>query len=897
MKLSSFLLLLCIALALFSPGPRQAGAQTTAPSAPSCANLLANGGMEADAGWNLDDGVGPALYVQGGRSGEQALRIEAPPGADTEPQWVTAIQKVALPAGSPAELSFWYQLEAEQDVSTGQTQVALLDSEGKLLRVLLAGVERSATWRQASADLSEFAGQTVQIYFAAIAQADRGPVSLLIDDVVLCDPQSVAVASAAKPTALPATAPTRAPTIEPASLIAFRDLRVETITLTGPTDLTTVAFRLPADWEITDNATLQLDLKTVALDRDGKLLEDGPVGATLDVELNDVSLGAISLERAGDQAVSLAIPAALFAGQTAGQLQQLVFRLNGGLSCLDSDQLRLAINNSSRLLLPHTIVPIAPTLSMLPSPLVQRALGRDQATIVVADQPSAGELQAALTAAATLGRMSDGELDLDLTTIGQLADAQRAAGNLIFVGTNANLAQVSGLTLNADGAQPGDGVVSIAVSPWNPSHAVLILTGQEEAGVIKAGQAFSSDTIAAGSQGNTAIVSTVSAQPAVRRVDIDRSFELLGYDAQTLTGSGVQTLRYRFIVPSGAAVSGEAYVNLVYNHSAAIDFERSRANVALNGQPIGTMSLDEASTQLSTLRVTIPRSITRSGQNELEITAQIYPRSDCTATDDEMWLAIWAESLLHMPLNPVESAMSAGPSPNDYPTPFTFDAGLGETTIVLPKDDSAAWGTAARLLLDLGRQTQSSIINLSAHYSDTLDEATRAERNLILVGQPESLPIVAELEGRLNVATPEMEELGAAVSYRMAEANDVGRVQTIISPWNDQRMLLAVFGSSPAGLDQAAAALINPELRAQLSGNLALINNGQVIIGTTPASAEVPAGGGPPASDSSSAVDTSVPEFRRPAWIVPTIVLSALMVVAILGYVIATSVMQRRPRP
>lgn len=903
MKPFSFLLLLGIALATLGLGPQRASAQTTVAPGPTCTNLLTNGTMEADNGWVLTNGVRPAAYIEGGRSGNQALLLESAPATNSSaPQWVAALQKIALPDDSAAELSFWYQLEVAADSAATQTQVALLDDDGELLQVLLSNITPAGRWQQASADISAFAGKTVQVYIAAAARAGTGQVSLLIDDVELCDPGSAPQEPAPTARPLPVTAPATFPTVDPAALVGFRDLKIDTITLAGPSDTAAASFRLPADWKIADGAALQLSLETAVVNEANETSSPAPAGAALEVSLNGMFLRSIAIETLGGTLTSVPLPAAALAAQAPNAPQRLVFQLKSGVTCLARQQLRLAIGSDSRLVLPHTSAPIAPTLAALPSPIVQGTIDEDRATIVVADQPSAGELQAAMIAAAALGRMSDGGLALDLTTVGALDEAQRSAGNLIFVGTAATLQQVSDLPqADAGAAQPGDGVVQIAASPWNPARAVLILSGDGDDGVIKAGQAFSSETLAAGGRGSSAVISNVSAQPSTNRVEIDRSFGLLGYDAQSITGSGAQTLRYRFIIPSGAAVSGEAYLDVTFNHSADIDYTRSEATVAVNGQSIGALTLDETSTKLTTLRVTIPRSVTRPGHNELAITAHMHPRADCVATDErDMWLTVWPESLLHLPINPAQSDLAAGPSPSDYPAPFTFDASLGETAMVLPKDDRAAWNTAAQLAFDLGRQAQGTIIDLSAHYSDTLDEETRASHNLILVGRPDTLPIVAELGESLRVAASaggdQMSDMGAAVSYRLAEESDIGKLEAIVSPWNDQRTLLAVFGGSPAALQQASTALIDPALRQRMGGSVALINAGQVIASETRTGATASADGNVSSGGTSGAVDISQPEFRRPSWIVPTIALSALLIFAILGYVVYSTILQRRPQ-
>jgi len=67
---------------------------------------------------------------------------------------------------------------------------------------------------------------------------------------------------------------------------------------------------------------------------------------------------------------------------------------------------------------------------MLPKPLFQNSFLPESATIVVPDQPTSGDLQAALAVAAGFGRMTDNKLGLTLTPLSKLPEATRDTSNL-----------------------------------------------------------------------------------------------------------------------------------------------------------------------------------------------------------------------------------------------------------------------------------------------------------------------------------------------------------------------------------------------------------------------------------------------------------------------------------
>ena len=51
---------------------------------------------------------------------------------------------------------------------------------------------------------------------------------------------------------------------------------------------------------------------------------------------------------------------------------------------------------------------------------------------------------------------------------------------------------------NPQGMQTDDGILELAVSPWNNARSLLIVSGNTDAGVVKAAQALSNNNIQTG---------------------------------------------------------------------------------------------------------------------------------------------------------------------------------------------------------------------------------------------------------------------------------------------------------------------------------------------------------------------------------------------------------------
>jgi hypothetical protein len=172
-----------------------------------------------------------------------------------------------------------------------------------------------------------------------------------------------------------------------------------------------------------------------------------------------------------------------------------------------------------------------------------------------------------------------------------------------------------------------------------------------------------------------------------------------------------------------------------------------------------------------------------------------------------------------------------------YPYPFASDPTLSNLGFILPKNDPSAWNTAAGIAANLGRQAAGALFNLAVAYDGEVPEDIRNNRNLIVVG----LPSTTKLLGDINDSLPAPFEKGTnvavikgqQVSYRFPTNSDLGYLELLNSPWNADRMILAVVGTTPAGVAQAGNALINPILHSRLKGNFVLVNGQTLSVADT----------------------------------------------------------------
>jgi cellulose synthase operon protein B len=710
----------------------------------------------------------------------------------------------------------------------------------------------------------------------------------------------------------------RPETLLPAAgdILSFSQLGFTAETLSGPFDSSRLSLRLPLHWLPAEGAALQLDLTTIATSftpAGGGPTTEGARGwgGSLKVEFNGQTLATIPLDQLGERSFSIPIsPAALVSARSDGRHDLDLF-LDSGLSCDSLVRTDVLVRATSFFVLPHRLVSPPTDLTRLPSPIFQRSFLPDLATIILPDQPTKTELQAALTVAAAFGQMTNGKLQLSFTPLGQLTAAVRGSQHLIFVGKLASFPLLEDVPLPlsrresgvaAKGTAPDDGIIQLAVSPWDSARVVLVVGGRTDEAVAKAAQAISTGTVRATPPGNLALVADVFPQTIADRVPpVDRTLADLGYSLQTADRLGWNSIEVRFEFPPGRAVDNDAYLDLNFSHSALLDYDQSGLLVTLNDEPVGSTRFSDDSTRPARTRIAIPPSSVRRGVNRLLLQINLSPDGECIDyRQGGLWFSLRPESVLHLPLN-TEAGPIVEPIDLDrYPNPFNQSTSLSNLAFVLPDDDPAAWRVAAEIAFDLGKSVGGAFIDLAVAYGHDVPDIVRQSRDLIVVGRPSTLPLIAELETALPAPFEPGSDLATEpdtrVSYRLPAGVSLGYLELLKAPWNDERAILAVLGTAGEGLAWSGRSLTEGDLRGQLAGDFTVINGEQIISMDTRLSAgsgselvlSMPDGGPGPAAGN------GFPIVERPAWVLPVLVLSTALMFVVAGLVMIVSWRQRR---
>jgi hypothetical protein len=218
-----------------------------------------------------------------------------------------------------------------------------------------------------------------------------------------------------------------------------------------------------------------------------------------------------------------------------------------------------------------------------------------------------------------------------------------------------------------------------------------------------------------------------------------------------------------------------------------------------------------------------------------------------------------------------------------FPTPFIYDSTLGSTAFVLERNDLESWRNAMQIAFFLGDHANGTLIQLSAFYGDAMPVAERSKYHLLIIGRPSKMPIVAEMNNDLPAPFLSDSDIVSdtgnfQVTYRIPPDSPMGYIETMLSPWNSENVVLAILGNTTQGVNWAAAALVDSDLRWQLGGNFAVVNNKQIISSSTryveTSSGEVPAAEIPSiVATPLSGTATGLP-MTRSGWILPVLIVS-----------------------
>jgi len=453
-----------------------------------------------------------------------------------------------------------------------------------------------------------------------------------------------------------------------------------------------------------------------------------------------------------------------------------------------------------------------------------------------------------------------------------------------------------------------DGVVQEIVSPWDQRRAILIITGLSDEAVAKASHAMSSQNLFPTLEGSFALVQAIRSpsEIPIETRSTDLTFGELGYDDRLLRGFS-QEASYYFDLPLGWQLTKSAYLELYFTHSQLINYQNSFLNVSLNNTPIATLALNEETAQSGYIRMELPVAQTRHGQaNRISIETDMQSFDICSNAD--VWLLISNQSRLYLDHQELDAPQL---DLDLYPYPFNERADLSNILLALPTTPLAEeWEKALQLAAALGRAADGPDFAPAVSFGDTRPEAELGDYHIFAIGRPSRNPMLQKVNSQLPQPflpnSDQIEQKLNEIVLRLPADVSLGYVQLIVSPWNNERSFLAVTGTTQESVKWAIDVLINQSW--VLKGDLTLITLDEIrtidtrrltgggvaaAIATavpemTPVVASTDTPTPPPDTPTPSPTEpvASNPELvsttvRRPAWLIPLVGATGLVVIAI----------------
>jgi hypothetical protein len=698
--------------------------------------------------------------------------------------------------------------------------------------------------------------------------------------------------------------------------VTFAELGFRETSLVSPFDSTRVLFSIPANWRLAPGGEVQLDYDVTLSGADAGLIESqNPYGGTLSVTFNGQLVTTISLKELGTHTMKFTLPPNGLTSVRQDGRHELTIALDAQFSCLYNIRAIVVIKPTSTFKLPFEVSAPELNLSRLPAPFhLRNALVPDSTLLVVPNDPDIKELQAALNVMSGFGSLVGEQFDFNLVTVDDLTDDLRSASNLIFVGRPDQLDLLSNvkfpLTIenkkfgNLPAESESDGVIEMAISPWNESKVVLLISGNSLDAVVKSAQAISSGNVLI--YENPALAYVAAVQPLSDSLPVIEDFTLqsLGYKNETLSGLGLSTVQYLFNASKEQVTSKDAFINLIYYHSGLLDYGFSSFSVELNNEVISSTAFSKESEQLSTLQVKIPPGMLRFGENRLTVSARMLTTTSCDATGfSDPWLTISDQSNIHLPAT--TGIPSSTPSLLDlkfFPNLFMTHSDLGDVAFVLPKSAPSTWKIAGQMAYELGRSSNPLISNLKAVYADDVPQQVLDENSLIVIGKSSTIPLISKINNQLpapfDIASDTANESNMQVVYRIPKGMNVGYLELLDSPFNVEKPILVLAGNSDDGLAMAGNALILNELRSQLTGVFAVTNGTQIATGSASSAFSAV---GTLVSPQGSVITTPIPAsssfpatLTPPGWLLPLLVISGIAILLIIGWVIINAFSGKR---
>lgn len=408
----------------------------------------------------------------------------------------------------------------------------------------------------------------------------------------------------------------------------------------------------------------------------------------------------------------------------------------------------------------------------------------------------------------------------------------------------------NGLFTYSDG-QPlkDEGILMLIRNPKDASSVILFITGNTPEAVLKAATALEQNPISRALKGDRAIIKTLIPNKPAKLRDLkdyvhnrDTSLQDIGLNDKTIRGFASNPIEYNFKLMSDMFFEPKTRAKLTayYSYSRAINYDLSDLEVVLNGISLQSKKLvnyQGDKTKVDKLELEIPVELLRP-YNTLQFKFHLFPikQGYCNfVTDEHIWGTIYKNTKLKLPAI-IKAKIPDIDYINDGGYPFTAFPDMQNTMFVLNKNiDSTDFKSLLDLTASFAKQMFfNDYMNFKVIKADSFNKKQSKNYNIIAIGRYNNFDFYKYLEKDtlIDYSSKTMDFKNPDNTKKFSDvitSPDLGIVEQIISPFNNKRVIMILFGKNNTGLNNASSLFIDKDKFLNIkSGNIALVSKDTV---------------------------------------------------------------------
>ena len=620
-----------------------------------------------------------------------------------------------------------------------------------------------------------------------------------------------------------------------------QDLEISSdIMLQGITATETISFRVSNRWKLLRDPVVEIHF-----DHSESLVRER---SSLTIWVNNQGLASVPLteENARDGRIKVRVPRSIL--YDAGY-NDLKFKVVQHIAdeCEDpfDPALWTRVSLDSNISFGHTTDPVEPELANFPAPFFDPLdYGPMKIALAGPAELSADQLDAVGLVGFAFGRHADYR---GVEVAAPVEDPSQATSHLLIVGT-ADKNPLVARYVDRGALRPGVGTVVSLPNPANPKYGVLVVTGGDAIGVLKAAEAIASDDryeLLAGTKSDILDVEDVvppesrrspAALPFARSGEMAKSsLEELGMANRTVRGFDSPPVQVPLRLEGDAQVQIDgARVAIDYAYAAGLDTRLSTMEIRLDDVTLRSVSLNrKEGEEKNRIWVDLPFELMEP-DSQLEIIFHLFPINfdPCVYVNDKhIWATVFASSEVHIARDRIAELPNLGLLKYDlWPLNTALaDDGL---VVIVPDRATAADGSAAmHLLAELGSRSATvrpdfRVVAGGGAFAD--DKGT--QDIVLLVNEGAHTAYKSLVDRKLVTTSGDLDRVATEDGKKVLEARNganIGTVeQVVLRSGIDGRTALVVCSNTAAGLLELVHDLSNPSILGGMSGGLSVVDGG-----------------------------------------------------------------------